>query len=148
MKRVLVFGTFDLLHPGHISFLTQARSKGDWLIASVARDTYVRARKKREPFHGEDERLRRLLDTGLVQEAHLSDADTGSYRIIEKTKPDVICFGHDQHALKAHLDAWLAEHPDATEHPVETYVLEAHRPEVYKSSKIISRNAPDGSDRG
>lgn len=136
VKRVLVFGTFDLLHPGHLSFLKQAKEKGNWLIASVARDDYVRRAKDRAPVHDQEERIARLLATGLVDEAHLSDEDVGSYGIIERCRPDVICFGHDQHALREHLRAWLATHSEALGYHVETYTLDAHRPELYKSSKI------------
>ena len=55
-KRVLVFGTFDLLHQGHRYFLTQARRFGDTLIAVVARDEFVEERKgrtRRSPWNGE-----------------------------------------------------------------------------------------------
>lgn len=132
MKRVLVFGTFDSLHPGHLSFLKQAKRQGTWLIASVARDAYVRKHKNREPIHHEGERLAGLLASGLVDEAHYSDATVGSYAIIDRAKPNLICLGHDQNRLREHLDEWLQR----TKHDIPLKVMKPHHPERYKSSKL------------
>ena len=49
MVRVMATGVFDLLHPGHLSFLTEAKKLGDELIVVVARDQTAR-RMKREPY--------------------------------------------------------------------------------------------------
>mgnify|MGYP001282240197 CR=1 FL=1 len=134
-KTVLVFGTFDAIHPGHRSFLTQARAKGTRLVVSVARDSFVIEKKRRRPVHSEQERMRHLLESGLVDEAHLGDERTGEYTILREVRPQVICFGHDQDELKADLMRWLAEH--RAEFPaVEIATLSAYRPEIYKSSKL------------
>jgi FAD synthetase len=132
MKRVLVFGTFDVLHPGHIYFLRQAKRKGDWLIASVARDEYVRQTKRREPVHLQGERIEKLLETGLVDEAHLSDEDVGNYGVVSRAKPNVVCFGHDQSSLRSNFEGWLEER----ELSIATHVVSAFHPERYKSSII------------
>ena len=59
-KRVLCCGTFDYLHPGHISFLKQAARLGTELFVVVARDENVKRLKGRYPDHGEEERVGRL----------------------------------------------------------------------------------------
>ncbi len=128
-----MFGTFDVLHPGHLNFLKQARSHGTWLIVSVARDSFVRSMKGREPLHGEGQRITNVLDTGLVDEAHLSDRTIGTYGIIKKTDPDVICLGHDQDRLRQDLERWLKEN----DLHIETRVMKPYFPEKYKSSRII-----------
>ena len=133
MKRVLVFGTFDSLHPGHVSFLKQARRTGSWLIASVARDSYVRKYKNREPIHHEGERLTGLLKSGLVNEAHYSDESVGSYAIVDRVKPDLICLGHDQNRLHEHLVSWLS----SRDNKIPIRVMKPHHPDRYKSSKLI-----------
>ena len=46
MKKVMVFGTFDGLHEGHLDFFRQAREYGDYLIVAVARDVNVKKIKK------------------------------------------------------------------------------------------------------
>lgn len=130
---MLVFGTFDALHPGHIHFLRQARKHGSWLVASVARDQFVRNHKQREPFEHEAQRLLSLLDSGLVDEAYFSDEEVGSFEIVRSSRPDVICVGHDQGSLKKHLEEWLQKH--RLDIPVKPMV--SHHPERYKTSKII-----------
>ena len=134
-KKVLVFGTFDVIHPGHKNFLTQARALGDRLVASVARDSFVRMKKRRVPVHDENERRRQLLESGLVDDAILGDEKTGAYSILFEVKPDVVCFGHDQDELRADLTRWIDEHRDGFA-AVELVTLKAFKPEIYKSSKL------------
>ena len=132
MKKVLVFGTFDVIHPGHISFLKQAREVGDFIIASVARDDFVFQKKGRKPNHGERERLKNIVNSGMVEDAYLSDRVPGTYDIVRRCKPDVVCFGHDQHELEKDFKGWLAlEHLQ-----ISTVTLQAFQPEKFKSSKL------------
>ncbi|MEK7084029.1 MAG: adenylyltransferase/cytidyltransferase family protein, partial [Patescibacteria group bacterium] len=64
MARVLVFGTFDGIHTGHLYFLTQAKKKGRVLTVVIARDETVKQLKQRSPRHGENERKKMIRDTG------------------------------------------------------------------------------------
>lgn len=132
MKKVLVFGTFDLMHPGHLSFLRQARAHGDYLVASVARDTFVQRYKGRYPHHNEDERIASVMNCGLVDRAELSDEKTGTYSLISTLQPDVICLGFDQDALRTDIDTWLRSRGLA----IPTVTLEPFLPERYKTSKL------------
>ena len=136
MRTVLVFGTFDVVHPGHRYFLQQARKRGDRLLASIARDAFVTRFKGKRPVHDENERLKHVLDTGLVDEASLSDEETGTYSVIERVKPDVICLGHDQEALRTNLLAWL----EARGIRVAVETLDALEPHRYKSSILNARH--------
>jgi cytidyltransferase-like protein len=106
-KTVLVFGTFDALHAGHRYFLQRARSLGDRLIVSLARDGFVRSYKDKIPRHDENERRFRLESSGLADMVYLSDPVPGSYDILVKTRPGVVCLGYDQHALEENLRSWL-----------------------------------------
>ena len=152
MKRVLVFGTFDILHPGHVSLFRQARRRGDVLIAAVARDVFVAAFKQRPPRHDEGRRKAALEASGLVDEVYLGDRRPGSYAILRRARPEVVCFGHDQHLLEADLKAWLGRHGRT----LELHRLRAYRPDIYKSSKLeqaargLARRggAPAGSRSG
>ena len=137
MKRAMVFGSFDIIHPGHLSFLRQARRKGRWLIASVARDSFIQTEKKREPVHSEQERITQILETGIVKEAYLADKQIGTYATLRKAKPDVICLGHDQERLQANLEEWMKKERLT----IPIYVLKPFKPERYKSSKLIHRRA-------
>ena len=108
MITVLVFGTFDRLHKGHVRFLGEARRYGDRLVALVSRDEFVRAFKGKEPRYPQDERCRRLVARGLVDEACLSDPVPGSYESVLRVDPEVICLGYDQDRLRESLAQWLA----------------------------------------
>lgn len=128
MKKVLVFGTFDRLHKGHLNFLAQARRHGDYVVAVVARDSNVRRMKKRRPIQGEAERLanlRRHADKVILGERKVT------YKLIERIKPDVICIGYDQkpsiEAAKKILKKIGMEH-------VKLRKMKSHKPSLYKSS--------------
>ncbi len=132
MKKVLVFGTFDVIHPGHVSFLKQARACGDYLIASVARDRFANEVKGRNPVHSEAERLSYIVSSGLVDEAFISDEVTGTYSLVLTQSPDVVCFGHDQNALRENFTRWL----DRQDQTIETVTLKPFKPHKFKSSKL------------
>lgn len=95
MKTVLVTGTFDFLHRGHLYLFEQARRHGDYLVALVARDATVKKIKGRLPIHNEQERKTLVENVRLVDRAILGDRKD-PYRVITEIKPDVICLGYDQ----------------------------------------------------
>jgi len=94
MVRVMATGVFDLLHPGHLYFLSEAKKYGDELVVVVARDQTAR-RMKREPYV--PELLRREMVEALkpVDRAILGSA-TDIYQTVEAERPDVIVLGFDQ----------------------------------------------------
>ena len=53
MKTVMVFGSFDLLHPGHLFFLKQAKKHGDKLVVVVALDRTIESVKQQTPKYNE-----------------------------------------------------------------------------------------------
>ncbi len=108
-KRVLVFGTFDGLHDGHLFFLRSAKAKGTHLIVAVARDAHVKILKDKRPVMSEQKRLESVKNLKSVDEASLCDEQLGGYGIIEATKPDLIVLGHDQRALEQDLVRWMSE---------------------------------------
>ncbi len=93
MKTVICFGTFDLLHLGHLSYFEQAKKYGDYLIVVVARDSTKEKQQKKIIFT-EQERLKLLQSLHIVDEAVLGDKKD-HYRIIVEKNPDVICLGYD-----------------------------------------------------
>jgi glycerol-3-phosphate cytidylyltransferase-like family protein len=74
---------------------------------SLARDEFVRSFKGKVPEHDESERTARLNDTCLVEEVHLSDPIAGSYDLLLKVEPNLICLGYDQDLLEDNLRLWL-----------------------------------------
>lgn len=108
-RRVLVFGTFDLFHPGHEFVLKSAAKLGDELHVAVARDTHVQQLKHKIPTRPEDARLATVARHPDVTSAQLSDETLGSYGVIRTLRPDIIALGHDQDALAADLTRWSNE---------------------------------------
>lgn len=101
-KRVLASGAFELLHPGHLKFLAEAKrigGEGSRLIVVVARDEMIRRRKGREPILGEEARREIVSMLKPVDEAILGYVPLSFERIIENVKPDVVIFGYDQDDL-------------------------------------------------
>ena len=95
MKKVVVFGVFDLLHPGHLYFLHEARKCGDHLAVVVTRDARVMHEKKHKPVFNERERLEMVTALRMVDSAALGDR-VGEWKILKKIRPDVVCVGYDQ----------------------------------------------------
>ena len=132
MRKVLIFGTFDILHPGHVFFINKAKALGNIIIASVARDKFVKKIKKKLPVNNEDSRKKLLMDKKLVDKAYLSDEIPGTYTIIEKERPEVVCVGYDQNKLYNNLLLWLKKN----KLNIKVIQIESFSPEKYKSSKI------------
>ncbi len=102
MKTVLVFGTFDLLHPGHKYFLKQAKKLGNFLIVVVAREQTVKKIKGFKPTQTERERKNNLKKNNYVDRVVMGNLKN-PYYIIKKIKPDIIALGYDQNSFTANL---------------------------------------------
>tara|TARA_B100000579_G_C22382210_1_gene643327 strand:+ start:186 stop:605 length:420 start_codon:yes stop_codon:yes gene_type:complete len=94
--RVLCCGTFDYLHPGHESFLTQASLLGDELIVVIARDSNVGKLKGRLPDHDEITRKKKVEKLGIAVNVVLGHEGLNLLRIVSEINPDVIALGYDQ----------------------------------------------------
>ncbi len=109
MTRVMAVGVFDLLHAGHLHYMEQAKSLGDYLVVVVAHDDTVRKRKH-EPVTGQD--LRRRMVEGLkpVDEAVIGNPpDVPIFDILPDVKPDIIALGYDQEHAEERIRASLDE---------------------------------------
>jgi D-beta-D-heptose 7-phosphate kinase/D-beta-D-heptose 1-phosphate adenosyltransferase len=94
-ERVVVWtnGTFDLLHPGHLQSLQQARALGDLLVVGVNTDRSVKAYKgPKRPILNENERAAILAGLECVDYVILFDEDTPE-AALAKLKPDIHCKG-------------------------------------------------------
>lgn len=134
MKKIMVFGTFDMLHEGHLDFFRQARSLADdpYLIVSVARDEVVKRIKGRAPRHTEKERRSVVAECRLVDEVVLGDAD-GYMAHIASVAPDIIALGYDQSG--EYVDA-LEDDLRAAGLGTSIVRLAAFQPDTYKTSKL------------
>jgi FAD synthetase len=131
---VMTFGTFDLFHPGHVYYLSEAKKLWNYLITIVARDSTVTSLKWKKPRESENIRSQKLRDSGIVDEVILG-SETNHYAVIWEKKPDVLCFWYDQRSFNnADLEAYLH---DIQLHP-KIITLPAFEPEKWKSSKLIT----------
>ncbi len=131
--RVLVFGTFDRLHPGHLDFFRQAKALGTHLIVGVGRDTVVHRIKGKLPRNNETARKNAVENCGLTNEVLLlSENPAERFSWIKRINPDVIALGYDQAAFTETLS------DDLVRHGIQCSIvrLKPYRPETYKSSKI------------
>ncbi|MBI9098970.1 MAG: adenylyltransferase/cytidyltransferase family protein [Spirochaetaceae bacterium] len=130
MKTVLVFGTFDVIHPGHKFFLEQSAEYGDKLVAVIARDDFVSSIKKKTPVHSQEERIKHIISSGLVDDACLSDKITGTFNVVMKINPQVVCFGHDQIKLAESFKKWM----DIHDKKIEIVTVDPYKREKYSST--------------
>jgi FAD synthetase len=94
-KKVMVFGTFDILHQGHLFLFKKAKELSDELYVIVAKDVNVEKFKKNLPKNNEQQRLENIKNIEEVNQVTLGD-ENDIYKIIEEIKPDIIALGYDQ----------------------------------------------------
>lgn len=132
-RKVMVFGTFAVLHPGHVYFFREAKKRGDYLIAVIARDATVKRIKGFLPKLDERARQEIVGAIKFVNEAVLGDKFDW-YKVIVKYKPEIICLGYDQVAPKNF-------HEELRKRGVvaKIFRLKSYKPKKYKSSKILNK---------
>ncbi|EQD38465.1 Glycerol-3-phosphate cytidylyltransferase [mine drainage metagenome] len=102
MVRVMATGVFDLLHPGHVYFLSEARKLGDELVVVVARDQTAR-RLKHEPYVPEMIR-REMVEALKPVDRAILGSTTDIYQTVVEVHPDLIALGHDQMFNEAEVE--------------------------------------------
>jgi FAD synthetase len=111
-KTVMAFGSFDILHPGHLLYLEKAKRLGDMLIVVVARDSSITLFKKRHSALSEKDRLSLISSLKIVDKAILGNKlrkPKERLKIIKRYKPDVIAFGYDQRIDTTEVRKWLRQ---------------------------------------
>jgi len=105
-KRVVVAGTFDIIHPGHIHLIKEATKLGK-VIVIVARDSTVRRIKGREPIIPERQRLEVVKNIKGVFKARLGNEDKDLLKVVEEEKPDIILLGPNQNFNEKEIEEEL-----------------------------------------
>lgn len=94
-KKVLVAGTFDLIHPGHIFLFNEAAKIGDVYVI-VATDNNRELYSGERPIIPEQQRLEVVRNIKNVTEARLGRSDNDTLKTVEEINPDIILLGPDQ----------------------------------------------------
>ena len=129
MVKVLVFGSFDLLHEGHKHFFNEAKKLGNTLYVVVARDSSIKSFKGHEPNFNEDERVEHIKKLEIVDDVRLG-YEGDKWKIIEEIKPDIIALGYDQDSYTKGLEKGMLDR----NLKVKIVRLGSYMPEKYKSS--------------
>ncbi len=125
MTKVMAFGTFDIIHPGHIYYLKKAKKEGDVLIVVIARDLNVKKIKGSFPSYNEEQRFNKIKKLDITKNIIYGDLNDW-FKVIRDIKPDVVCLGYDQDS------AGLAkEFPD-----IKIVRIKPYKEHMYKSSKL------------
>jgi FAD synthetase len=143
-RRVMVFGTFDGLHPGHIHFLNQAKKLGDFLIVVVGRDRAVSRLKMKPPRRNERTRAALLKGSAIPDRVILGDAKQGKWNVIKKIKPDIVALGYDQKEIAKDLRSKRA----VFSHSFRLTTAKAHQPRSYHSRILQRKNETPNLERG
>jgi len=96
MTTVMVNGTFDVLHPGHVALLNTARSYGDHLIVAIDTDRRVRELKgDKRPINCQNDRRIMLSALKAVDIVEFFDNTEDLVKLMERYQPDVYVKGSD-----------------------------------------------------
>lgn len=94
MKKVITYGTFDLLHWGHINLLKRAKALGDYLIVAISTDEF-NALKKKKSYHSFENRKMILEAIRYVDEVIPEDTWEQKIEDVQKHDVDVFVMGDD-----------------------------------------------------
>lgn len=95
MKKVITYGTYDLLHQGHLNLLRRAKALGDYLIVGVTNDSFDRERGKLNVRNNVLERVEAVKATGLADQIIIEDYVGQKIDDIQKYDVDVFAIGSD-----------------------------------------------------
>ncbi len=130
MTRVMVNGTFDILHRGHLELLNFARSKGDTLLVAIDTDRRVKELKgDARPINNQEDRKFHLENLKAVDGVMLFDSKEELIEIMKGWEPDIYVKGSD----------WKSN--SGTAHQYSKEVIYYDRVGEYSTTNIIQRIA-------
>ena len=134
--KIMIFGTFDGVHKGHINFFKQAKNfiKNSFLIVSIARDYNVIKIKNRKPRFSENKRFNLVKKSKFVDKVVLGGRLKYLPHIL-KEKPHIIALGYDQEAYVKELKKDLKDKGM----PVKIIRLKPYKEKIYKNHLLKKR---------
>ncbi len=95
MKKVITYGTYDLLHQGHLNLLRRAKELGDYLIVGVTSDSFDKERGKLNVRNNVLERVEAVRQTGYADKIIIEDYVGQKIDDIQKYDVDIFAIGSD-----------------------------------------------------
>lgn len=132
LKVVMIGGAFEIIHPGHLHTIEQAKTLGDTLVVVVATDKNIVKNKGREPVTKQEWRVK-LVSAVKGVDVSLQGGSGSIYDTLERVRPDIVALGYDQIHNPGDIEA------EARRRGLDLAVvrLTSPLPEV-KTSKIVN----------
>ena len=131
MTKVMAFGTFDILHPGHLNYLQQAAQLGKKLVVVVATDKNVEKIKGKLPVNNQEHR-KELVEALEIVDYAIIGSEENMFESVENENPNVIALGYDQKPSEKELAKKLEEKNITA----KIARMKPYNEGIYKSSKI------------
>lgn len=106
MVKVITYGTYDLLHYGHVRLLQRAKALGDYLIVGVTSDTFDRERGKINVQQSLMERVEAVRATGIADEIIIEEYEGQKIDDIKRLNVDIFTVGSDWRGKFDYLNAY------------------------------------------
>ncbi|MCS4539369.1 MAG: FAD synthase [Thaumarchaeota archaeon] len=135
VRVVMIGGAFEIIHPGHIHTIREAKKLGDVLVVVVARDKTVSKNKGRNPITREDLRVELVSSIKNVDAAVLG-GEGSIYDTLERVRPDIVALGYDQ----SHREEEIEREAERRGLHVKVKRLNSPMPSV-KTSRIVDQFA-------
>lgn len=148
MKKVITYGTYDLLHQGHINLLRRAKELGDYLIVGVTSDSFDRGRGKLNVRNNVLERVEAVKATGYADEIIIEDYLGQKIDDIQKYDVDIFAIGSDWKGKFDYLNEYCKVVYLPRTQGVSSTKLRAESQEVFRvgivgSGRIANRFVPE-----
>ena len=148
MTKVITYGTFDLLHQGHINILRRAKELGDYLIVGVTSDNFDRGRGKLNVRNNVLERVEAVRATGYADEIIIEDYLGQKIDDIQKYDVDIFAVGSDWEGKFDYLNEYCKVVYLPRTQGVSSTMLRAESQDVFRvgivgSGRISNRFIPE-----
>ena len=129
---VLAGGVFDIIHPGHIYTLNEAKALGDVLVVVVATDNTSIKMKKRNPLHTQEQRQELVNSLSMVDLCLIGQEDD-IFKTVNHVRPQIIALGYDQvHQEKFIVDGCKKINLDAKVARLQSPIPESSSSKIQK----------------
>lgn len=148
MTKVITYGTYDLLHEGHINLLRRAKELGDYLIVGVTSDSFDRGRGKLNVRNNVLERVEAVKATGYADEVIIEDYLGQKIDDIQKYDVDIFAIGSDWEGQFDYLNEYCKVVYLPRTEGISSTMLREQTEEVYRigivgSGRIAKRFVPE-----